>query len=648
MDDALDLLAATAEFAADLGLTEVRTVLAGEVERIRRGEVRVVALGPTSAGKTTTLLSLVGDAGTAGGRAILPVGVRPATAHIIELEYAEAGFEATLLQEDGVATFVSNPVALRAAIEEARAPLRRVQVRLFSPALRSGLTLIDCPGFGADSGDAAGHLAGEALTQADIVLFHVRSTRGLGPCLPALAAFLEKDPFPEAREARLLIVFTDARGLGREDELLDGLEARLGFRPRHCWVGRPGEVIDLQATLERLRADPTVVAPPAQRTAALVTGFAIPILQRRCDGLLEAADGGSDQAERTEEFIAHVRASQRSITAAGKDFRKLSTKSLKQIARARHGAVGADISRLIDGMTVGDRFVWSGFRDDICATIEVDLVNGYSTAASEALEQHARDLAEHLGEELDRLDQRVRQALPVGETPGFDQLKREGRNLAVERGAARGMAYLVRLGGVGGAKMGTINLARKLAAWFYRLGGKDKRAPAELIRRGIPRAVGRLGTAMKHLSKRMWIIDVVVELWDMLVVPLKSKKTLRKFKERALDSWLNGPDRTLWMRLRRKGVEKGTLDLAEELTALIWHGTEVEKDGSVTKVPGISELVSKVTDELAALADELEREVELTRNAVHEADGRTEMLSALASRSDRLSKTYPPKGPHVP
>ena len=579
--------------ATELNLGWLDWLLEQEQQHLLRREMRVLLLGPASAGKTSTLLSTLGPAGLdSDGIEILPVNVNPTTAQIVDVYCGEGSLRAELRYDNGREERTDSVARLREVIAQADPALRRVVVQVpRPPQLPAGVVFTDSPGVGADEGQYADQLVEEALALADVLLFHVRISRGLGPAKELLQRVQRLYPYPDLLPRKLIPVFTDARTPARVPEILSGMADLLGFPvTQHVAVPRRGATSELQDVIEQRWESPMATVPPQERVKAALEHVVLPELR----GALETRRVLQADQDRSREFMrqntARARRAKQVIRARADHHRAAATSELQQHANRKIEQIRIDLDGLIDGSS---RFIWETLKDECTRTLVDHHETFFDEEVKGLLTVRLETLAREVNDELVAFEQEAHQHEVVLDlkTPGFDGLGRAAGDTFVGQGARQFLGHLGRLGGRGGVKLGTMNFTRQVVARTYRVFGK--RAPAELIRRGIPRAVRHLGSALKFLSKQVWIIDVAIEVFHQMWNLIRAKARVHKHAQTITQAWLHGPKPTLWGRIKGTKPPPGVLEDLRTAVDDAWDGRKRTEDGKhVDTADGIEDQIS--------------------------------------------------------
>ena len=294
-----------------------------------------------------------------------------------------------------------------------------------------------------------------------------------------------------------MVVLTDVRSAARAQELEEELPALLGARPLFVQVPRVGEVAALRALLETRLKDPEVVPTSERRARALLAGLALPELRGALVARRAALERTEDTRRHLEGFVSLGQETVASLQRLSAEARLEVSRDLGAGLEAATEATRQDIAALAEGM---DWFLWETYRDEVVRTVQAR-TDTFHAQASETLDEALRRLSEQCNAILVDFEQAVSMPAELANVPGLDFAKDAAFSLAAGRVARKALAYVERMGARGGAALGTVNVARRAVARFYRLGGR--KAPAELIRRGVPRVVRPVGQLLKFVAKRI-------------------------------------------------------------------------------------------------------------------------------------------------
>ena len=302
------LLEEIARIAKSYSLSELRPPIDALMERLRRDDFEIAAFGRVNAGKSSLINTFL-------GRAILPVGMTPATAVDVHVVYGSEPWCFATFADAAPEKFVLGRLPEFAAEHFNPSNARhvtRLRVEMPESKLANGITLVDTPGIALD-GHGAGALLAEFVPRCDIGLVLIDAAAGLGLDEAALVSALQR------AGSVPLVVLTKAERLPAEERwavhgmLERGLSAMTGFAVpvyfasttspdpslRNDWIDRGLEPL--------LDARKTLRARSLRRKLACVRDAAIAALERR---LLLARDGSSTVGARrhADRAVAEARA----------------------------------------------------------------------------------------------------------------------------------------------------------------------------------------------------------------------------------------------------------------------------------------------------------------------------------------------------
>ena len=606
-----DILDEASELAERLGQKWLSWLIQREVERLEIREMRVLLVGPASSGKTSTVLALLGEASAKSldGTDMLPVGVRPTTAHLIHVYTGFEFFEAELRWEDGRLLKTSDPALLRKLLAQQDAQLRRAIVNVpESNQIPAGVVMTDSPGVGADNSEFADALVEEALGLADIILFHVRVPRGLGPSVKILEKVRDLYPYRNELSKRFLPVLTDVRTPGRIQEILEGLTSSLGFEvSRHAAIARRGDVEALSSILHEFWEDPDFVTPPARGAELALRNVIIPELEMAVRSRERLLEGRELTRQYLEKWIKDGETYATLLRQKSAEARAKALRELKSVVENTGNQAKMELENVIGQMA---NFLWETYQDECVRTLQTRLLDDFEHRAEKILSDILAELARDCGEAVEAFDQNIRLDELRISAPNFQELKIAATEITGGQAARRFLGSVNRMGGRGGVKQGTINLERKVVAKLYRLAG-FKAAPADLIRSGIPRAIGPLGDTLKFLSRRAWIVAVAREVigtgWQIMRAPGK----LRKLTDHIIQQWREGPELTLWQRINSTPRPPGVLECVEIMVRDTWEGTRIEKDAvpGLDRWPGVNQQIESAVEAINEFIEEKRSEL---------------------------------------
>lgn len=604
------LLDEAAQISRDLGQLGLAGLLEKESQRLNQPEFRLAMIGPTSSGKSSTLVSLLGELGKGDDcKSILPVAVEPTTAHVVEITAGNAVFGAVLWYDGEPSEAVDDKSALRELIAAPKANLRRVDIALpGSWGLPDGVVLIDTPGLGAVDGDYADRLLDEVLGTADVLLLHLRYGRGVGPALMLLRKIRDRYHFSGELERRLIPVVTDVRGTDRIAEIRSGLEEALG-----CSVSAPlliprvGEVSDLRARIHTWSEDPTIILSPEVRAAGAVSCLVLPALRGILAQARRARETTPELKGHLVEWIRYAEGTIATIRGDSRATRMAVRDDLRTCAERAAKEVVRDLLNLIEDMA---RTKLEAHRREVERAIDRALLEEFPRRAEKELHDALTSFASRCHDTVIAFEQ------------GFDEIDLGGVGLSFEspdviarlarnRGGQAFLAHVRRMGGRGGVHLGMINQARQLVAKGYRLFGR--RAPADLIRSGIPKIIRPFARVLKQVEKRFVFFEIAFEVLRDVWGAVRAKAVLRKHVEALTDAWLEGRRSTVserfiaWMRGRK--LPAGILEEIDTTVEGAWAGGNTGDDGQ--PIPGIESQVESLCAHLDSMRTEKASELML-------------------------------------
>lgn len=618
MTDPKALLKEAAALARALGRPVLSWMLELERSHLEVHELRVAVVGPASAGKTSTLLDLLGPAGSGpDGVELLPTGPQPTTAHVVDVYTGFPELSIELWFGDGTRQSVGSLSRLRELLQVPDGALRRVIVQTRPAAdLDSQVVLSDAPGTGAVGAEYADALLEDTLLFADLILFHVRLSRGLGPARPLLERIVELADEIGDLSKRFVPVLTDVRTPGRIEEVMSGIQEVLGFSPRPpVLVPRRGEVEALRVALQEASAAPELRTGAEGRVRSILREIVLPELRsalakRRATDPREGLRHAREWIEKTEWTRNELRL--RSL-----HHRRVAERRLSELVEETASATRSDLLCFL-----GESSRWrpDANRDECQRTLEQRL----NIEFRERAESRLRDTLEALQREAEELlrpfDQHFAGAQVTESPPGLDRLQGEATRTILDLASRQFLAHLQRLGGRGGVKLGVMNLARQGASRLYSLAGR--RAPADLIRTGIPNATRAIGEGLKRLARAAWLLPAILEAVRDLWKVARSKARLENLVDDRLNRWLNGS---------RDGNEssqqQGVRQQVRRFVAAAWQG------GTDTGA-GIDAQIESAATELGSLLETFRAE---ERAYADQAASFTTLTSRLQELAQKVS-----------
>ncbi len=184
--------------------------------------------------------------------------------------------------------------------------------------------------------------------------------------------------------------------------------------------------------------------------------------------------------------------------------------------------------------------VWEAYSEQVVNILD-QRIKQIVADSKESLEVKIEELAAQFEDYLHEFEQEV--PLPPVDVTNLSRddlatLKKEMQKLARGPGLRHLLGNLKNMGGRGGVSLGTMNFARKYTAKIYKLFGK--KAPADLIRRGIPNAVRPLAKLFKQMEKRFWVVQIVMELLEFCWGLLRTKPKMRKMVKDTIEAVRKG------------------------------------------------------------------------------------------------------------
>lgn len=631
MTGAEDLLEDAARLSEELGLGGMAAMLRAELADLHAATPRFLFVGPPSSGKTSSLLSLMRLAAyDEAGESILPVGVAPTTAHIVEVRAGSSEVSAVVRWRDGRTESTGSMTQLRAMLARPDGEVHRVLVEVPTLAgLSEPLVCIDAPGVGGVGGGYADELLEESLGISDRIFLHVRAPRGLGPARSVLERVRSRYPYPEELQFRLIPVLTDLRTPDRLPEILEGMREILGFETAPpVLVPKRGEVTDLETRIATALDDAKNHYDLDARARDVLRHGVLPVLGATLERH-QARRARRDQSiEHARRFRAGALSTAAYIQQRSEEARAEARQGLEELARERVESAREDVAQLIE---TSDRFLFDSYKDEVARSLNHHLIEDFTPLAEERLLKIVTRMANDCQDRLDAFEQSLEVGgIPV-EAPGLQELKATTGKRGIDFASRRFFLYLNRLGGNGGITLGTMNLGRKVVSKAYRAVGK--RASQDLIRKGVPNAVRGLGKALKFVGERQWLILVALEVIPLVWGVARARPKLRNELEKMTHAWLHGPKKSMWQRIRGTDPPPGQLAQLSEAVRIAWEGSVViDEAGRKTIQPGVEAQLIEALAGLHGFVADRDAELALWSNDVEAMDAATERYRVLRTR----------------
>ena len=585
---ASETLGRAAELAEQLGIMELKLLIDSEILFQAHPKVRILFLGPTSSGKTSTLCSLIPESLFDGdGRSLLPIGVKPATSQIIEVNPNAQEYRLSYADKQGGVREFTQFKDIRTILCQEKPDAKWAFLDTPSTSLPSSLLFVDTPGVAADKGEYANGMVEEALAISDKYLFHIRARRGVGPALELLSRIKDIYPYKDGFKDRFVLVLTDSkRGSGRIKEIVSAVEIALKLTDINI-IKIPGpnqnnEVLELVQDTAKASTTPKKLA---ERTCHILEHVILPACTVELRDRKAIISYLNESKEHIEEFVRRAEGVISRLNESTCNCHKKMLKGVINRLDHHEKALSRELQTFIDGI---EQSVWKEYWEQLPTTFESYLKTECIPDIKDYVVKEIRSLQEEQERFLQEFEQQIELVCAKMQNPEFSGTQDQFFK-SIPGAATRGFFHhLVNMGGKGGIHLGTINFARKRVAEAYRLFGK--RAPSKLIRKGIPEVVKPLGKMFKFLEKKVWIVDLVVELSILAIGYLAAKSKMHKQVNKLVKAWREGYKPGMFGKIRKVTPEPGW---DEQLTKHVDEIFMDEKNGMFAQVKSVENTMKK-------------------------------------------------------
>lgn len=591
---------------------------------------RALVVGPVSSGKSSTIVSLIGEAALVDGAPLLPIGVEPLTAQLTMIETGQAAMALRASRDDGTVLSESEPARIRAVLTDAEQPFRVSQLSLAGAPRVDGWTWIDASGLGrVDEAAASRELVSLGLALADVVLLHIDVLRGVGRARPVLD-LLEATANDRAGLARRLVpVLTNIRSEGRVEETEEHLAERFpGISPavRVPWRG---QIDALERHLDAWRASRGTARSDERRLDDVLRNVVAPELKRVIAAASDPELAG--EIAYLEESISKARTTEQKLVASSVQAHARLLGDLHQRAAEAESAARQAVTRYGEDAS---RWTPDAAQREIVRTVTHHLGANFN-----------RDVERVVAERLDALQREAEDLIRAFDTdvvtpsiarraPGFESVVQRAPWHGGHHGVQVAISALGRgLGGNSGSViLGTQNLARMVAARTWRTVTGDTLA-RETVQRTIPRLVRPVGEALKFIANNQVLVAVVVEVGLMLWNAFWARDKLLAAGEELIDQWRDGVQPSMLAKAKA-AVGLSSLVAAKPVHALLdeqvrdlWAGDGVDRHVS-DWCALVRDTARPWEEEVASLRAVSERRAEIERRWA-------DLETALGGRSGR-------------
>lgn len=563
----LEALDEASSLASDLRITDLEFLIETQKRILTDRSVFALFVGPASSGKTSAVNALLGESAicSANGEAILQEGVAPTTAQVVEVKAQKGAFLCQCEYADGSFYDGLGPGEAYQILRcNNRRLIRAVITFPGSELLPESVTLVDTPGFGAYDSEETDLLVEEALGIADHVFLFVRASRGLSEPLKKVVSRLKILWERTGKCQPLSVVLTDTGRLPeRVEEVKEHLPKVLG-ESINDWIQVPryGCIESLSEKLRDLSTGESLEQLRSLQAVHMLDRFFLPGIEAR---LLERKVASEKHLENLPLYRKQLEKIQSVRTKISKSFDSHHEKALAHagvLVSKFESTYMEGIENLIDSVTFKGRAASTDYFAELREFTTSELHERFSAELSElSLGEMKRFISENekYFEEMETF---------CASGPEFDirqDQSVEKRSRLADIGLRKLLGYSRRLGGRGGVVLGMMNVARKAVSKVYHLFGR--RAPADLIRRGIPRIVKPFAKVLKNAGLPIQIaLEVLPEVHKITTL----KRNLRKQATKSLKRWLE-PEKK-----RKKGCEpwKGALETAKMVINDHWNNKD--------------------------------------------------------------------------
>lgn len=585
---AFRLLQMGKDLAQELELDTVERLIDVQMRILNEDSILAVFVGPASSGKTSTINSILGDCALYGShrKPILREGVAPTTSYIFEVSATGTRYNAKTEYTDytyGECTGKKEVFNLMGTLDSTI--LRAIVDFPAAKGLPENITLVDTPGFGAYQSEITNSLVEEALGIADLVFLFVRASRGVSEPLKSLLKRLKQTwkPFDDSREA--IAVLTDTERLpGRVSELKDYFQS-IPWMSITEWISIPryGKTDRLQRILRELPTSDSFKIKRHEQSKALLQGLFIPIIQSDIDKRRELADNQELNRRHIQEAIEDLSENRKKIIDLFDRFYQQAHEQTLSLVDHHTSEFENSVNDLMKSIDFHARLTpkdYSRELEDVAHEI-------LETSFFDNLEEVSIKQMESFLEEADKYFEKIEAActdIPDLDFEHSDDLRFNTRVFQI--GLGRLLGYAGKLGGRGGVALGVMNIGRKYVSKIYRLFGR--RAPANLIRRGIPRAFRPFSKLLKFAGKAWIPIQIALELAPDVYKAVKIKGKIEKESKKILTRWKEGAE-------KKKQSWPGAIIAASSFVEEHWMD---RKTGLRAQIDNLNKLVEERLTEL--------------------------------------------------
>jgi len=521
--------------ASELRIKDLELLIETQKRILLEKSVLALFIGPASSGKTSAVNALLGEVAlcSENGELIMPEGVAPITAQVVEVRSTKGAFLCQCEYADGSFDDDLGPEETFEILRSRNRNLTRVVINFQeSETLPEAITIVDTPGFGAYDSVQTDLLVEEALSMADHIFLFVRASRGVPEPLKKVAWKLKKLWENTGKSQPLSVVLIDTDRLPeRVDEVMEQLPKELG-ESIDDWIQVPvrGCISSLMKKLKLLSTSEDSEQLRKLQAAHMLEELFIPGINTRLVARKVASENYLENIPLYKNQLNKVQTARHEICISFENHYESTLVKADQLVSSFESTYMKGVQDLVDSVTFKGRLTPTSYLTELRDFTSNELDSRFSEELSElSLEEMNSFMSEN-----EKYFEEMETFCATG--PEFDirqDQNIEKKSKLVGLGLRKLIGYSRRLGGRGGVVLGMMNVARKAVAKVYHLFGR--RAPADLIRRGIPRMVRPFAKVLKNAGFPIQIaLEVLPEVYSISTI----KRSLRKQATKTLKRWL--------------------------------------------------------------------------------------------------------------